>query len=42
MKLWRQAAQPLHDKWIEETEAKGLPARAVYNEAKRLIGEVTK
>lgn len=42
MKLWRQATQPLHDKWIKETEAKGLPAKAVYDEAKRLIGEMTK
>jgi TRAP-type C4-dicarboxylate transport system substrate-binding protein len=42
MELWKQAVQPAHEKWIKETEAKGLPARAVYDEAKRLIGEMTK
>jgi TRAP-type C4-dicarboxylate transport system substrate-binding protein len=34
---WVKAVLPLHKKWIAETEAKGLPARAVYDEAKRLI-----
>lgn len=42
MKLWKEAVQPAHDKWIADTEAKGLPARAVYGEAKRLLGEMTK
>lgn len=42
MVLWRQAVQPVHDKWITDTEAKGLPARAVYEEAKRLIDEMKK
>ena len=42
MKLWRQAVQPVHEKWIADTEAKGLPARAVYEEAKRLIKEYGK
>ena len=36
MDLWRTAAQPIHEKWIAEMEAKGLPGRKVYNEAKRL------
>ena len=42
MTLWKQAVQPAHDKWIADTEAKGLPARAVYEEAKRLIKEMSK
>ena len=39
MVLWRKAVQPEHEQWIEETEAKGLPARALYNETKRLIAQ---
>ena len=42
LQQWKDAVQPVHDKWIEENEAKGLPARAVYEEAKRLIAERTK
>jgi TRAP-type C4-dicarboxylate transport system substrate-binding protein len=42
MKLWKEAVQPVHEKWIADTEAKGLPARAVYEEAKRLIAEYDK
>ena len=42
MQLWKEAAQPVHEKWITDTEAKGLPARAVYEEAKRLIKEYSK
>lgn len=42
MKLWREAVQPIHEKWIADTESKGLPARAVYEEAKRLIEEYNK
>lgn len=42
MKLWKAAVQPIHDKWIADTEAKGLPARAVYEETKRLIKEYDK
>lgn len=42
MKLWKQAVQPAHDKWIADTQAKGLPAKAVYEEAKRLINEMKK
>jgi len=42
MKLWKEAVKPAHDKWIQETEAKGLPAKAVYEEAKRLTAEMTK
>lgn len=42
MKLWRDAVQPTHDKWIAETAAKGLPAKAVYDEVKKLIQESQK
>jgi TRAP-type C4-dicarboxylate transport system substrate-binding protein len=36
MDLWRAAAKPIHEEWIAEMEAKGLPGRKVYDEAKRL------
>jgi TRAP-type C4-dicarboxylate transport system substrate-binding protein len=39
LEKWKAAVQPTHEKWIADTEAKGLPAKAVYNEAKRLIKE---
>ena len=42
MKLWIEAVQPIHQKWIADNEAKGLPAQAVYDEAKRLIKEYSK
>jgi len=42
MALWREAVQPVHDKWIADAEAKGLPAKAVYEEAKKLIKQYTK
>lgn len=42
MELWHKAVQPVHDKWIADTEAKGLPAKAVYKEAQRLIKQYTK
>ena len=37
VQLWKEAVQPTHDKWISDTEAKGLPAKAVYDEIKRLV-----
>ena len=37
MKLWMETAKPLHDAWITDTEGKGLPGRAVFEETKRLI-----
>jgi TRAP-type C4-dicarboxylate transport system substrate-binding protein len=37
MKLWVKAAKPMHDAWIADAEAKGLPGRAVFEEASRLI-----
>ena len=33
VKAWYDLVKkPIHDKWIAEAEAKGLPAKAVYNE----------
>jgi TRAP-type C4-dicarboxylate transport system substrate-binding protein len=38
VKVWYDLVKkPIHDKWIAEAEAKGLPGRAVYNETLRLI-----
>jgi len=33
---WRQALAPLHQKWVADMEAKGLPGQKVYDEAVRL------
>jgi TRAP-type C4-dicarboxylate transport system substrate-binding protein len=33
---WRAAVKPVHEKWVEDMEKKGLPGRKVYEEAKRL------
>jgi TRAP-type C4-dicarboxylate transport system substrate-binding protein len=38
-KVWMDAAKPIHDEWIEETEAKGLPATRFYEEVTQLIAE---
>ncbi|WP_258359812.1 TRAP transporter substrate-binding protein DctP [Moorella sulfitireducens (nom. illeg.)] len=37
MKVWYEAVKPVHDKLIEECEAKGLPGKAVYEETLQLI-----
>ncbi|MFC1862702.1 TRAP transporter substrate-binding protein DctP [Thermodesulfobacteriota bacterium] len=35
---WRKLVkEPVHDRWIKDTEAKGLPAKAVYTELLSLI-----
>ena len=39
MALWRQAAQPAIDEWIEATEAKGLPGREIYEAITALAAE---
>lgn len=39
---WAKKARPLHDEWIEKNEAKGLPAREIYGEIKRLIAVYSK
>jgi TRAP-type C4-dicarboxylate transport system substrate-binding protein len=36
MDLWYAAVKPIHEEWIHEMEAKGLPGRQVFNETKRL------
>lgn len=36
-KRWIATAQDAADKWVKDMEAKGLPGRAVYEEAKRLM-----
>jgi TRAP-type transport system periplasmic protein len=42
LKKWYDGARPIQEKWIEENEAKGLPARAIFEEAKRLIAKYSK
>jgi TRAP-type C4-dicarboxylate transport system substrate-binding protein len=38
IKVWYNLVKgPVHDKWIADCEAKGLPGQAVYDEALRLI-----
>jgi TRAP-type C4-dicarboxylate transport system substrate-binding protein len=39
IQLWADIGIQLHDEWITETEAKGMPAQSIYDEAKRLIAE---
>lgn len=36
MNLWYAAVKPIQLKWIQEMDAKGLPGRKVFEEAKRL------
>jgi hypothetical protein len=35
--VWVNAAKPVHEEWIEKNEAKGIPAKAIYKEYKKLI-----
>lgn len=42
IELWSDAAIPLHQQWIAEMEAEGKPAKAIYDEARRLIKEYDK
>jgi TRAP-type C4-dicarboxylate transport system substrate-binding protein len=39
---WRVAVKPVHEKWIEDMEKKGLPGRKIYEEAKKLSKKYTK
>jgi len=41
-KRWAAVAKPIHEKYIGDLEAKGLPAREVYNEAVRLLDKYNK
>lgn len=34
---WREGVKPVQEGWITENEAKGRPARAIFEEAQRLI-----
>jgi TRAP-type C4-dicarboxylate transport system substrate-binding protein len=36
---WRVLAEPVHEEWLSDMDAKGKPARAIYEEAKRLVAE---
>jgi TRAP-type C4-dicarboxylate transport system substrate-binding protein len=42
VQVWAHSATELHEKWIAEMESKGKPAKAIYEEAKRLIKEYPK
>jgi hypothetical protein len=38
IKVWYDLVKgPIHDKWIKEAEAKGLPGEKVYKKALKLI-----
>ena len=38
VKVWYDLVKkPIHDKWIAEAEAKGLPGKAVYNETLKIL-----
>jgi len=39
---WAAVSKPIHEKYIAELEAKGLPGRKVYNEINRLLKEYSK
>ncbi|MBN1368549.1 MAG: TRAP transporter substrate-binding protein DctP [Dehalococcoidales bacterium] len=40
MQLWTNLFLPSHQRWIEATEAKGLPGQALYDDLVRLIQEI--
>jgi TRAP-type C4-dicarboxylate transport system substrate-binding protein len=42
IELWTQATAPVREKWISSQEAKGNPAKAIYDDAKRLIAKYNK
>jgi len=42
IKLWMDVAAPVHEDWIKEYEAKGKPARMIYNKVKDLIKKYSK
>jgi TRAP-type transport system periplasmic protein len=39
LKLWYAGVQAIHDKWLKDNEAKGLPARAIYQEIQNLVNK---
>jgi TRAP-type C4-dicarboxylate transport system substrate-binding protein len=40
--LWHEAVRPYQEIWINENEAKGLPARTVYEETRKLVKKYSK
>ena len=42
MNQWRDVFKPFHEKWIKDMEARGLPGKKVYDEAKRLAQKYKK
>ena len=42
LQQWQDALEPYIEKWIGQREAKGLPAREVYNTARQLIQDYNK
>ena len=39
---WFELLKPMQEEWVAQGESKGLPARAVYDMANRLIREYGK
>lgn len=39
---WRATGKPAWDRWVRETEARGLPGRAILDEAVRLVDKYSK
>jgi TRAP-type C4-dicarboxylate transport system substrate-binding protein len=39
---WKKITRPVWDRWLADTKAKGLPGKAVADEAKRLLKKYTK
>lgn len=42
LKKWYDGAKPVQEEWIAENEKKGLPAKAVFDETKKLIEKYRK
>ena len=42
LKKWYEGAKPVQEEWLAEGEKKGLPAKAVFDEAKKLIAKYGK
>jgi len=42
VKMWQDVALPIHQKWIDEYEAKGKPAQKLYDMTKQLIEKYSK
>jgi hypothetical protein len=41
-KIWAERIKPLNEKWIADMEAKGLPGRKIFEEARMLLGKYSK